>query len=67
MKTKNSLFILLPLITLQAGAQSTNLDYSAIRIADWVTQKSDTVDYAFSEYATKAAFILKRNFRNFYY
>src|ERR1700722_1207861 len=62
MKTKNSLFILLPLITLQAGAQSTNLDYSAIRIADWVTQKSDTVDYAFREYATKPAFILKRNF-----
>jgi hypothetical protein len=56
--------MLLTYSILQTNAQSTNIDYSVIKISDWVTQKSDTLDYAISEYGGSPAFILKRNFGN---
>jgi hypothetical protein len=44
-----------------AGAQTKALDYSTIRVSDWVTQRSDTLDYVLGEYGDKPAFMLKRN------
>ena len=47
-----------------AGAQVKALDYSTVRVSDWVTQKSDTLDYALGQYGGKPAFMLKRNVAN---
>jgi hypothetical protein len=45
---------------LGAYAQSNHVDYSTIKISDWVTQKSNILDYSFDEYGSKQAFMLSR-------
>lgn len=49
---------------LGAHGQSGSADYTTIRMSDWVTQRSDTLDYALREYEGNAAFILIRKFGN---
>jgi hypothetical protein len=41
-------------------AQTPRKDYSTIRVSDWVTQKSDALDYAFGQYEGAPAFLMKR-------
>ena len=50
--------------TLGGHAQSGGVDYSTVRVSDWVTQRSDTLDYALREFGGKRAFILIRKFAN---
>ena len=45
-------------------AQTKIIDFSVVRVSEWVTQKSDTLDYSLGEYSGSTAFILKRNFGN---
>jgi hypothetical protein len=52
------------MITLGGCAQSKSVDYSTIKVSDWVTQKSDTLDYALGQYGGTPAFLLKRSFGN---
>jgi hypothetical protein len=45
-------------------SQTLRKDYSTIRVSDWVMQKSDTLDYALSEYGGARAFLMKRKAAN---
>jgi len=46
--------------TLSVHAQSKTIDYSAIRISDWITQRSAILDYSFGDYGGSQAFTLIR-------
>jgi hypothetical protein len=62
MQTKNWSCIILLMTTLAGWAQSKSIDYSTIKVSDWVTQKSDTLDYALGEYGGTPAFLMTRRF-----
>src|SRR5450631_1100635 len=64
MQTKYWSCIVLLMATLGGHAQSGGVDYSTVRVSDWVTQRSDTLDYALREFGGKRAFILIRKFAN---
>ena len=49
--------------TLGSQAQK-NIDYSTINVSAWVTQKSDSFNYALGQYAGSPAFIMERKFPN---
>jgi hypothetical protein len=63
MSIKNWFCIVLLLGVLKSNAQPGFVDYSTIKISNWVvTQRLDTIDYFFKEYAGKPAFLLTRKF-----
>lgn len=64
MPTRHLFPIVLLMAALGGHAQSGSIDYSTIKISNWVTQRSDTLDYAMDKYGGKQAFMLIRKVAN---